>query len=137
MRPRERDQSPSPFANGAVPLVLITSLHEPLNNSALTTLGAARAAPTGRYARITSKRSSISSPPAGSGRQSSRRFPARGATGTSAATAEPVRILVVDDVELNLMVARAMLGSLGTTVFSAGGGHAALVNSRASGSTSC
>ena len=35
-------------------------------------------------------------------------------------------MLVVDDVDLNLMVARAMLGSLGTSVVSANGGGAAL-----------
>jgi len=35
-------------------------------------------------------------------------------------------VLVVDDVELNLMVARAMLGSLGANVVSANGGASAL-----------
>ena len=47
-------------------------------------------------------------------------------TTTHAASGKPARVLVVDDVELNLMVARAMLGSLGAKVISAGGGAIAL-----------
>jgi signal transduction histidine kinase/CheY-like chemotaxis protein len=123
--PRGHDRPATPIANGSVPLVLVTSLHEPLNNSTLTMLGAA--AQLRRPVRedhldailgdLASGRlgSRANTPPAGSVAATKR--------GT---TAPPARILVVDDVELNLMVARAMLGSLGATVSSAGGGAAAL-----------
>jgi two-component system sensor histidine kinase/response regulator len=122
--PREHDLSPSPFANGAVPLVLITSLHEPLNNSALTTLGAA--AQLRRPVREDHLEAILDQLAAGR-LGSAVKTPVPGAAGSHATLAAPVRILVVDDVELNLMVARAMLGSLGATVSSAGGGLAALV----------
>ncbi|MFI5231020.1 MAG: ATP-binding protein [Gemmatimonadales bacterium] len=123
--PHDSDQSPSPFANGAVPLVLVTALHEPLNNSALTTLGAA--AQLRRPVREDHLDAILADLAAG--RLGSAVKPSGGArvhTTVLAAAAAPARILVVDDVELNLMVARAMLGSLGTTVSSAGGGAAAL-----------
>ncbi len=119
--PRELDLSPSPFANGAVPLVLITSLHEPLNNSALTTLGAA--AQLRRPVREDHLEAILDQLAAGR-LGSAVKTPV---PGSAASHAAPVRILVVDDVELNLMVARAMLGSLGAAVSSAGGGHAALI----------
>jgi signal transduction histidine kinase/CheY-like chemotaxis protein len=119
------DAAPSPFADGGVPLILITSLHQPLNNSALTTLGAAgqlrRPVREDHLEAILTELSSgrlgatVKSPPASVVTNTVR--PSSG---------EPVRVLVVDDVELNLMVARAMLGSLGAKVTSAGGGALAL-----------
>lgn len=123
--PRDTDQAPSPFANGAVPLVLITALHEPLNNSVLSTLGAA--AQLRRPVREDHLDAILAELAAGR-LASAARVPATASINTTvlATPAVPARILVVDDVELNLMVARAMLGSLGATVFSAGGGAAAL-----------
>ena len=124
--PREDDPVPSPFANGKVPLILITALHQPLNNSALSTLGAA--AQLRRPVRedhleailadlTTGRLGSIVKPGAVSVVTPS----------THSVSTEPARVLVVDDVELNLMVARAMLGSLGVKVTSAAGGAPAIV----------
>ena len=117
--------APSPFADGGVPLVLITSLHKPLNNSALTTLGAAaQLRRPVREDHLDAVLADLAAGRLGSVVAATR---AREAAATAAApAAAPVRILVVDDVELNLMVARAMLGSLGAKVSSAGGGAAAL-----------
>jgi CheY-like chemotaxis protein len=123
--PRDTDQARSPFANGAVPLVVITALHEPLNNSTLSTLGAA--AQLRRPVREDHLDAILADLAAGRF-ASAARAPATTHVNTTvlATPAVPARILVVDDVELNLMVARAMLGSLGAKVFSAGGGAAAL-----------
>ena len=52
--------------------------------------------------------------------------PAEVAATAHAAAGKAPRVLVVDDVELNLMVARAMLGSLGAKVTAAAGGALAL-----------
>jgi CheY-like chemotaxis protein len=115
--------SRSAFAGGGVPLVLITSLHRPLNNSTLTTLGAA--AQLRRPVREDHLAAILADLAAG--RLGSTLSAAH--TRAAAPPAPPLsaaRILVVDDVELNLMVARAMLGSLGAKVSSAGGGAAAL-----------
>ena len=114
------------------PLVLLTSLHQPLNNSEISALGAvgqlrrpvredhmgallAELAVIRRGVPLTTPASSIVTVPAAV-------LPAKP---ESAAAGLP-RVLVVDDVDLNLMVARAMLGSLGTSVVSANGGGAAL-----------
>ncbi len=112
------------------PLVVLTSLHRPLNNSMLAVLGAAAQlrkpvredhlaallddVAAGKVATIVADAptSSVEAAPA-----------------APTASAEPEgrpHVLVVDDVELNLMVARAMLGSLGVHVQSANGGKAAL-----------
>jgi CheY-like chemotaxis protein len=119
--PHENDPKPSPFANGNVPLILITALHEPLNNSALSTLGAA--AQLRRPVREDHLDAILAD--LSTGRLGSKVKPGQAnvVTATTApSTAEPTRVLVVDDVELNLMVARAMLGSLGVKVTSAAGG---------------
>ena len=123
--PHPGDPVPSPFANGSTPLILITALHEPLNNSALTTLGAAgQLRRPVREDHLDAILSDLST-----GRLGARVTPHVGTTvvaATHAGSGDKSRILVVDDVELNLMVARAMLGSLGVKVFSAGGGAIAL-----------
>ena len=118
---------------GAPPLVLLTTLHTPLNNSGLATFGAARQlrrpvredhleallsdVASGRLRKLQAEASakSASDPPAT--RISS--------TELESPDGKP-RVMVVDDVELNLMVARAMLGSLGVHVIGANGGPSAL-----------
>jgi CheY-like chemotaxis protein len=123
--PRQNDPMPSPFANGSVPLILITSLHEPLNNSALSSLGAA--GQLRRPVREDHLEAILSE--LAMGRLGATVTPAPTnvvTTTTYTASGKPARVLVVDDVELNLMVARAMLGSLGAMVISAGGGAIAL-----------
>jgi CheY-like chemotaxis protein len=123
--PHEDDPAPSPFANGNVPLVLITALHEPLNNSRLTSLGAA--AQLRRPVREDHLEAIIAELATGRLGATVKPPPAGSATVTTRPPAqEAARVLVVDDVELNLMVARAMLGSLGAKVTSAGGGARAL-----------
>ena len=122
--PHDAGQAPSPFAGGNVPLVLITALHEPLNNSALTTLGAvAQLRRPVREDHLDAILADLATGRLGPAVRPTLPAPA---TTTVLAGAAPARVLVVDDVELNLMVARAMLGSLGAKVFSAGGGAAAL-----------
>jgi signal transduction histidine kinase/CheY-like chemotaxis protein len=123
--PRENDSKPSPFANGGVPLILITALHEPLNNSALTTLGAA--GQLRRPVREDHLEAILSELSTGRLGATVKPRPAGAIVATTqVGSAGQSRILVVDDVELNLMVARAMLGSLGVKVTSAGGGALAL-----------
>ena len=115
----------------APPLVLLTSLHQPLNNSQLGDLGAIgqlrRPVREDHMGTLLAELAEI--------RRGAPMTPAKGADAAtvavlpakpeSAASGLP-RVLVVDDVDLNLMVARAMLGSLGTSVVSANGGGAAL-----------
>jgi signal transduction histidine kinase/CheY-like chemotaxis protein len=118
---------------GAPPLVVLTTLHQPLNNSGLAAFGAAAQlrrpvredhleallsdVASGRLAKLQAEASvkSASDPPVT--RISS--------TAIDSSDRKP-RVLVVDDVELNLMVARAMLGSLGVEVIGANGGPSAL-----------
>jgi CheY-like chemotaxis protein/anti-sigma regulatory factor (Ser/Thr protein kinase) len=123
--PREDDPVPSPFAGGSVPLILITALHEPLNNSALSMLGA-----SGQLRRpVREDHLEAILADLTTGRLGSVVPPAQASTVTQTAqpgSSEPARVLVVDDVELNLMVARAMLGSLGVKVTSAAGGAPAI-----------
>jgi CheY-like chemotaxis protein len=121
--PQDEDV-PSPFADGDVPLVLVTALHEPLNNSALSTLGAA--AQLRRPVREDHLDAILTDLAAGRlGANVRRTTPTPVSTQRVASGITP-KILVVDDVELNLMVARAMLGSIGARVSSAGGGALAL-----------
>jgi two-component system sensor histidine kinase/response regulator len=124
----------------APPLVLLTSLHRPLNNSMLAMLGAAaQLRKPVREDHLTALLEDVAA-----GRVSAKivedeqaRDTARAAAVSRLPTVAAVppneapadgrpRVLVVDDVELNLMVARAMLGSLGVQVLSANGGQAAL-----------
>jgi signal transduction histidine kinase/CheY-like chemotaxis protein len=123
--PGTDDPAPSPFANGGVPLILITALHEPLNNSRLTTLGAA--AQLRRPVREDHLDAILSDLSTGTlGARITPSAPNTAILAGLSGDGNKSRILVVDDVELNLMVARAMLGSLGVKVFSAGGGASAL-----------
>jgi signal transduction histidine kinase/CheY-like chemotaxis protein len=122
--PHDNDPAPSPFANGGVPLILITALHEPLNNSALSTLGAA--AQLRRPVREDHLEAILADLATGRLGSKVRQAPADVNVTVHAAAGKAPRILVVDDVELNLMVARAMLGSLGAKVTSAAGGALAL-----------
>jgi CheY-like chemotaxis protein len=179
------------------PLVLLTSLHQPLNNSTLSATGAAaqlrrpvredhlvsllddlvagRLQLGGAVARATERTSPhisdatlvAAARASGSPVMPSPTTPAATASAASAATAASTpattapaagattnappapnrpastlppgatlradavhegkpRVLVVDDVELNLMVARAMIGSLGAHVVSANGGMQAI-----------
>jgi two-component system sensor histidine kinase/response regulator len=124
----------------APPLVLLTSLHRPLNNSSLAVLGAAaQLRKPVREDHLTALLEDIAA-----GRVSTKmladentrdiaradaiaRTPAIPPVSPNDAPADGrPRVLVVDDVELNLMVARAMLGSLGVQVLSANGGKVAL-----------
>jgi signal transduction histidine kinase/CheY-like chemotaxis protein len=124
----------------APPLVVLTSLHRPLNNSVLATLGAAaQLRKPVREDHLTALLEDVAV-----GRVSAKIVEeapavdiARAGVASRVATPPPIstngeipdgrpRVLVVDDVELNLMVARAMLGSLGVQVLSANGGQSAL-----------
>jgi two-component system sensor histidine kinase/response regulator len=123
----------------APPLVLLTSLHRPLNNSTLAVLGAVAqlrkpvredhlavlldAVVAGRVsAQLLDDAHSPNTV-----RAAASKMPTVAAVPPSQSPADGrPRVLVVDDVELNLMVARAMLGSLGVQVLSANGGQAAL-----------
>ena len=124
----------------APPLVLLTSLHCPLNNSTLAELGAvAQLRKPVREDHLAVLLEDVAA-----GRVSARLLEGehtpdtvRAAAASQMVTVTAVppsqspadgrpRVLVVDDVELNLMVARAMLGTLGVEVLSANGGQAAL-----------
>jgi len=117
---------------GAPPVILLTTLHEPLDNSALSALGAAtQLRRPVREDHLQTLLTDIAS-----GRLSRRQAEAAAkAASTPVRAARPAagddtdrapRVLVVDDVELNLMVARAMLTSLGVRVAGATGGAGAL-----------
>ncbi len=124
----------------APPLVLLTSLHRPLNDSTLAVLGAVaqlrkpvredhlavllEAVAAGRVsAPLLDDEPTPHTVRAAAASQ----MPTVAAVPPSESPADDrPRVLVVDDVELNLMVARAMLGSLGVRVLSANGGQAAL-----------
>jgi signal transduction histidine kinase/CheY-like chemotaxis protein len=114
----------------APPLILLTSLHQPLNNSELSTLGAiAQLRRPVREDHMGMLLAELAAARKGGGRPT----PVVGAPKVPLLPAIPEmpvaglpRVLVVDDVDLNLMVARAMLGSLGTSVVGANGGSAAL-----------
>jgi two-component system sensor histidine kinase/response regulator len=115
----------------APPLVLLTSLHRPLNNSSLAVLGAAaQLRKPVREDHLTALLEDIAA-----GRVSAKILEDENTRDTARAEAiartpavAPVmpNDAPVDDVELNLMVARAMLGSLGVQVVSANGGKVAL-----------
>jgi signal transduction histidine kinase/CheY-like chemotaxis protein len=131
----------------APPLVLLTSLHQPLNNSRLSALGAvAQLRRPVREDHLDKLIAELGAGRLGAGRRpepalaasanaaggsapgasvSAAPASAAGLRGTRSASGKPV-VLVVDDVDLNLMVARAMLGSLGVEVLSASGGKAAI-----------
>jgi signal transduction histidine kinase/CheY-like chemotaxis protein len=118
---------------GDPPLVLLTTLHQPLNNSGLARFGASGQlrrpvredhleallsdVASGRLLRLQAEASVKSASDQAVTRISSTELESR---------ERKPRVMVVDDVELNLMVARAMLGSLGVHVTGANGGPSAL-----------
>jgi CheY-like chemotaxis protein len=111
----------------APPLVLLTALHQPLNNSKLTQLGAV--AQIRRPVREDHLEALLTDLVAGTLTRRDGQLlgsPAGAAARDGARAGTKPRVIVVDDVELNLMVARAMLGSLGMEVTSANGGPDAL-----------
>jgi signal transduction histidine kinase/CheY-like chemotaxis protein len=127
--PPDSEPAPSPFAASGVPLVLITSLHKPLNNSTLSAFGAsAQLRRPVREDHLDALLTELSTGRLGTaaGAAASVAPPAPAPAAPQPSTGGPARVLVVDDVELNLMVARAMLGSLGAHVTSANGGATAL-----------
>jgi signal transduction histidine kinase/CheY-like chemotaxis protein len=146
------DAMPHPLGNGSIPLVLLTTVHHPLNNSTLSSLGAAAqlrrpvrqdhfsalAADlvAGRL-RVPAREQPLPAAPAAPAAAPMRPAanaatpavtvaPASTATRPSGPDGPARRVLVVDDVDLNLIVAKAMLGSLGASVVTAGGGEQAL-----------
>ncbi len=151
--PAHPDVSPPLIDSSAdhPPLVLLSGLHQPLNNSQLSSLGseAQLRRPVredhlqslldeladGRLHAVIVPRettTALAADPAARTRAPGTPVPtAPTATSEPHATdgppaADRPRVLVVDDVELNLMVARAMLGSIGAEVISANGGGVAL-----------
>ena len=117
----------------AVPLVLLTGLHRPLNNSRLSDLGAV--AQLRRPVRedhldaliadLVAGRLLAAPPAAPAIEAAAPPTPVPVVRSVPTGSPKPV-VLVVDDVELNLMVARAMLGSLGVEVLAASGGKEAI-----------
>jgi CheY-like chemotaxis protein len=118
---------------GAPPLIVLTTLHQPLNNSGLARFGAAGQLrrpvredhleallsdiASGRLLKLQAEASAKSASDLVATRISSTALELAG---------RQARVMVVDDVDLNLMVARAMLGSLGVHVTGANGGPTAL-----------
>ena len=124
-----------PLAAFKPPLVVLTTVHAPLNNSTLGTLGAvAQLRRPVRQDHFSALVSDLAGGklvvPVAEASAAPRTVPA--AKQVVAARPEPViapgapRVLVVDDVDLNLVVARAMLGSMGANVMTAAGGEEAL-----------
>ena len=132
------------------PLVVLTTVHAPLNNSTLAVLGAvAQLRRPVRQDHFSSLIADLAAgkltvphvvPPSAGVARGAAASAAAGASGGRVgapnAALRPVpepaletdapRVLVVDDVDLNLMVARAMLGSLGANVATAVSGEEAL-----------
>ncbi len=164
---------PHPLSGHDVPLILLTTVHRPLNNSMLSMAGAAAqlrrpvrqdhlsdiltslaigtlsnaalsASPTSPAPASEKPTASVSPPPShesaaaaapGTHQQTTPPAPAAvaGPVGPAATTpgdlvrsADAASVLVVDDVDLNLVVAKAMLASLGVTARTAASGKEAL-----------
>jgi signal transduction histidine kinase/CheY-like chemotaxis protein len=130
---------PHPLGHRKTPLVMLTTVHHPMNNSTLSALGAVaqlrRPVRQDHFSAVVSELAGgkltvpaptpITTPAVAAPRPVVK----------AAATPEPAqpvipkgmpRVLVVDDVDLNLIVAKAMLASLGVTVRTAAGGEEAL-----------
>jgi CheY-like chemotaxis protein len=133
------DRSPHPMGSRKAPLVMLTTVHHPMNNSTLASLGAVtqlrRPVRQDHFSSVVSELASgkltVPKPtPLSTGAVKSDK-PAGPATlaprpAAPAPAAGAPRVLVVDDVDLNLIVAKAMLGSLGVVVKTAAGGEEAL-----------
>jgi CheY-like chemotaxis protein len=139
---------PHPLGNRKAPLVLLTTVHHPMNNSALSALGAVaqlrRPVRQDHFSALVAELGGarLTVPPPASPREQPVAAPAGQPASLAAAKAGPIpepnsgpkfsvpaggpRVLVVDDVDLNLVVAKAMLASLGVTVKTASGGDEAL-----------
>ncbi len=133
------DRRLHPLSKFKPPLVLLTTVHHPLNNSTLSALGAVAQLRrpvrqdhfSALMADLAAGRLEVPQPDIAVERPAP--TPAQAAPVIVEAKASPAppapdapSVLVVDDVELNLMVARAMLGSLGAKVSTAAGGELAL-----------
>jgi two-component system sensor histidine kinase/response regulator len=135
------ETSPHPLGNRKTPLVMLTTVHHPMNNSTLSSLGAVtqlrRPVRQDHFSSVVGELASgkltvptatpaevkaLKLPPPSAGQPSSKAPPPPPPPDVPGAR----RVLVVDDVDLNLLVAKAMLGSLGVAVKTAAGGEEAL-----------
>ncbi len=123
-----------PLSRQRAPLILLTTVHHPLNNSTLSSLGAVgQLRRPVRQDHFTALISDVAAgkvlvPVAEAPPPKTVAPPAPKPAAKAAPAPNPAlpTVLVVDDVDLNLIVARAMLGSLGVNVRTAAGGEEAL-----------
>ena len=133
-----QSSSSHPLSGFKPPLVILTTVHAPLNNSTLGLLGAVaqlrRPVRQDHFTALIADLAAgqltvpraVTAPPRApvpgldSARTVLRPVP------EAAISPDAPRVLVVDDVDLNLIVARAMLGSMGANVTTATGGDEAL-----------
>jgi signal transduction histidine kinase/CheY-like chemotaxis protein len=133
------DAAPHPLGNRKTPLVMLTTVHHPMNNSTLSSLGAVtqlrRPVRQDHFSSVVSEITSgklTVPPPTPLSTEAVKPKPSLTKPAAPAAAAPPAaaidkrRVLVVDDVDLNLLVAKAMLASLGVMVKTAAGGEEAL-----------
>ncbi|MDA1081133.1 MAG: ATP-binding protein [Gemmatimonadetes bacterium] len=133
------DRHPHPLSSFDPPLVLLTTVHHPLNNSTLSTLGAVsqlrRPVRQDQFSALIADLAAgrLQVPPADSSPKVPPKVPQTHTIPIIAESQKPAEIasdapqvLVVDDVDLNLLVARAMLSSMGVRVLTATGGEQAL-----------
>ena len=123
-----------PLSRQRAPLIMLTTVHHPLNNSTLSSLGAVgqlrRPVRQDHFSAIIAdvaagklKVPVAEAPPPKTVAPAPPKPAAKAAPAPNPALPT---VLVVDDVDLNLIVARAMLGSLGVNVRTAAGGEEAL-----------
>lgn len=135
---------PHPLSRFAAPLVFLTTVHHPLNNSTLSDLGAVsqlrRPVRQDHFSALIADLAAgrlqmlpPAPPRAAAGADIPQpaapadRKPAVSSANSGDDPAGPTpKVLVVDDVDLNLMVARAMLASIGVEVRTAASGEEAL-----------
>jgi two-component system sensor histidine kinase/response regulator len=142
----ESDSQPHPLGHRKTPLVMLTTVHHPMNNSTLSALGAVaqlrRPVRQDHFSAVVQELSEGKLRVPAAEPSSSMRTAAPTAVVLPPKSAGPIpepnsgpkfnvatggpRVLVVDDVDLNLIVAKAMLASLGVTVRTAAGGQEAL-----------
>jgi two-component system sensor histidine kinase/response regulator len=132
------DTTPHPLGSRKIPLVMLTTVHHPMNNSTLSALGAVtqlrRPVRQDHFSSVVSElasgKLSVPSPTPLSTAAVKPKAPADLPPRPTPPASNPAvtsrRVLVVDDVDLNLLVAKAMLGSLGVSVKTAAGGEEAL-----------
>jgi len=140
----ENAPRPHPLSRFRAPLVFLTTVHHPLNNSTLSDLGAVsqlrRPVRQDHFSALIADLAAgrLDAPPVVPVRpkpdaeapapsvQVDRKPIAAAAEAAAGPHASTPTVLVVDDVELNLMVARAMLASMGVEIRTAAGGEEAL-----------